>query len=112
MTRSKWRRGRSRDGCARRLVIAGRCSTARCGGGAGVVMWSASARDFRPGPPERVIRSLRRARGGDIVLLHDGDFRVLEGDRRRTVEALEHWLPRWKRAGIRFVTLDELQARH
>jgi peptidoglycan/xylan/chitin deacetylase (PgdA/CDA1 family) len=79
------------------------------GGGAGVVMWSASARDWRPGPPEKVIRSLRRARGGDIVLLHDGDFRVLEGDRRRTVTALEHLLPRWKDAGIRFVTLDDLR---
>ena len=84
----------------------------RSGGGADVVMWSASARDWRPGPSERVIRSLRHARGGDIVLLHDGDFRVLEGDRRRTVAALEHWLPRWKDAGIRFVTLDDLQERH
>jgi peptidoglycan/xylan/chitin deacetylase (PgdA/CDA1 family) len=83
----------------------------RRGGGAGVVMWSASARDWRPGPPEQVIRSLRRARGGDIVLLHDGDYRVLEGDRRRTVAALEHWLPRWKDAGIRFVTLDGLRKR-
>ncbi|MGD0958041.1 MAG: polysaccharide deacetylase family protein [Candidatus Acidiferrales bacterium] len=83
----------------------------RRGGGAGVVMWSASARDWRPGPVEQVIRSLRRARGGDIVLLHDGDYRVLEGDRRRTVAALEHWLPRWKDAGIRFVTLDDLQER-
>jgi peptidoglycan-N-acetylglucosamine deacetylase len=76
-----------------------------------VVMWSASAVDWRPGPLEQVIRSLRRARGGDIVLLHDGDFRAREGDRRRTVRALEHWLPRWKDAGIRFVTADDLQQR-
>jgi peptidoglycan-N-acetylglucosamine deacetylase len=84
-------------------------SAVHASGAAGVVMWSASARDWRPGPPEKVIRSLRRARGGDIVLLHDGDFRVLEGDRRRTVAALEHWLPRWKDAGIRFVNLDDVQ---
>jgi peptidoglycan/xylan/chitin deacetylase (PgdA/CDA1 family) len=83
----------------------------RRGGRAAVVMWSASARDWKPGPPEQVIRSLRRARGGDIVLLHDGDFRVLEGDRRRTVAALEHWLPRWNDAGIRFVTLDDVRER-
>ncbi|MGA3292961.1 MAG: polysaccharide deacetylase family protein [Candidatus Acidiferrales bacterium] len=79
-------------------------------GGEGVVMWSRSAWDWRPGPAERVIRNLRRARGGDIVLLHDGDFRVLQGDRRHTVVALEHWLPRWKDAGLRFVALDDLRA--
>lgn len=76
-------------------------------GGAGVVMWSAAARDWRPQPAERVMARLRRVRGGDIALLHDGDPRVLEADRRHTVAALEHWLPRWKDAGLRFVTLDE-----
>lgn len=77
-------------------------------GSAGVVMWSAWAWDWKPQPPEPVIRRLRRARGGDIVLLHDGDHRVLEGDRRHTVAALEYWLPRWKDAGIHFVSLDVL----
>jgi hypothetical protein len=43
-----------------------------------------------------------------MVLLHDGDHRVLEGDRRHTVAALEYWLPRWKDAGIRAANLDEL----
>ena len=56
----------------------------------------------------RVIHRLRRVFGGDILLLHDGDHRVPEGDRRHTVEALRHWLPRWKDAGIRFVTLDTI----
>jgi len=76
--------------------------------GAGVVMWSALAHDWKPQEPEPVIRRLRRVRGGDIVLLHDGDHRILEGDRRHTVAALEYWLPRWKDAGLRFVTLDEI----
>jgi peptidoglycan/xylan/chitin deacetylase (PgdA/CDA1 family) len=78
-------------------------------GSAGVVMWSVWARDWKPQPPEPVIQRLRRVGGGDIVLLHDGDHRVLEGDRRHTVAALEHWLPRWKDAGLRFVTLDEIE---
>jgi peptidoglycan/xylan/chitin deacetylase (PgdA/CDA1 family) len=77
-------------------------------GGAGVVMWSALARDWNPQPAEPVIRRLRRVRGGDIVLLHDGDHRIPEGDRSHTVAALEYWLPRWKDAGLRFVTLDEI----
>ena len=77
-------------------------------GAAGVVMWSRLARDWKPQAAEAVERRLQRVRGGDIVLLHDGDHRVANGDRRHTVEALEHWIPRWKDAGLRFVTVDEI----
>jgi peptidoglycan/xylan/chitin deacetylase (PgdA/CDA1 family) len=73
-----------------------------------VVMWSTAARDWNVQPAERVIRRLRGAGGGDIVLMHDGDHRVPKGDRRHTVAALEYWLPRWKDSGLRFVTLDEM----
>lgn len=75
-----------------------------------MVMWSRWVRDWKPQPAEPVIRRLRRANRGDIVLLHDGDYRILRGDRGHVVAALEFWLPRWKDAGIRFVTLDELNA--
>jgi len=54
----------------------------RRAGIAGVVMWSLWLWDWYPQPAERVIRRLRRARGGDIVLLHDGDYHRLGGDRR------------------------------
>lgn len=77
-----------------------------------VVMWSVAARDWNVQPAERVIRRLRGVKGGDIVLLHDGDHRVVEGDRRHTVAALEHWLPRWKDSGLRFVTLDEMREKN
>lgn len=76
---------------------------------AGVAMWSVMARDWRPQPAAPVIRRLERSRGGDIVLLHDGDHRKLEGDRMHTVKALEYWLPRWQDAGIEFVTIEQLQ---
>lgn len=75
--------------------------------GGEVVMWSRMAHDWAPQPAERVIRRLRPARGGDIILLHDGDHRVLRGDRMHSVKALGYWLPRWKDAGLRFVTLDD-----
>ena len=78
-------------------------------GGAGVAMWSAWARDWKPQPAEPVIDRLRRARGGDTVLLHDGDHRMMNSDRHHTAAALEYWLPRWNDAGLRFVTLDEMQ---
>jgi peptidoglycan/xylan/chitin deacetylase (PgdA/CDA1 family) len=75
----------------------------------GVVMWSVLAWDWKPQPAAPVIHRLRRARGGDIVLLHDGDHRVFEGDRRHVVDALAYWLPRWSDQGLRFVNLDEIQ---
>jgi peptidoglycan/xylan/chitin deacetylase (PgdA/CDA1 family) len=75
-------------------------------GGAGVAMWNVAARDWRTHAPGSVIQRLRRARGGDIVLLHDGDHRVLEGKRGHVLAALEYWLPRWRDAGIQFVNLD------
>lgn len=77
-------------------------------GYSGVMMWSKLMRDWKPQSAERVIRRMRRIKGGDIVLLHDGDHRMLEGDRQHTVAALEHWLPRWKDAGLRFVTSEEI----
>jgi peptidoglycan-N-acetylglucosamine deacetylase len=78
----------------------------RRSGCAGMVMWSALAWDWKVQPAANVIRRLARVAGGDILLLHDGDHRVLEGDRRHTVAALEHWLPRWRDAGLRLVTID------
>lgn len=73
-----------------------------------VVMWSRSGRDWRLQPPERLINRLRQVKGGDIVLLHDGDHRVPEGNRSHTVRALEHWLPRWNDMGLRLINLDYL----
>lgn len=74
----------------------------------GVVMWSRMARDWEPQPAESVINRLQGTKSGDILLLHDGDHRTLRGDRVHTVKALEHWLPRWRDAGLKFVTLDDL----
>lgn len=76
--------------------------------GAGVVMWSRLAHDWKAQPTEPVVKRLRRVRGGDIVLLHDGDHRVPNGNRRHTLEAMANWIPRWKDAGLRMVTLDEI----
>lgn len=76
-----------------------------------VVMWTNMPRDWKFSTPEPVIQRLRSAGGGDIVVLHDGDHRVLEGKRAHVAGALEYWMPRWRDAGLRFVTLDEIEAR-
>lgn len=44
---------------------------------------------------------------GEVICLHDGDYKRQNGDRRHTVEALAHWLPRWRDLGLEFVTMDE-----
>jgi peptidoglycan/xylan/chitin deacetylase (PgdA/CDA1 family) len=44
---------------------------------------------------------------GDVLCLHDGDYARPNADRMRTVNALEHWLPRWRDLGLEFVTMDQ-----
>ena len=77
----------------------------------GVVMWSRMAWDWKPQPIEKMVYRLRRVRGGDIVLLHDGDHRHQRGDRNITLESLDYWLPLWLSSGLQFVTLDDLSSR-
>jgi peptidoglycan/xylan/chitin deacetylase (PgdA/CDA1 family) len=47
------------------------------------------------------------AGAGDVLCLHDGAHRELNGDRSRTLAALEHWLPRWRDLGLEFVTIGD-----
>jgi len=99
-----------------------------------VVMWSLGSFDWRHHSSERLIERLgevskrsccdsgardqsrvyfdqgRGERGGQIVLLHDGDFRQSGADRPHVMAALEYWLPRWRDSGFEFVTMDQLIA--
>jgi peptidoglycan/xylan/chitin deacetylase (PgdA/CDA1 family) len=80
-----------------------------------VVLWSKICWDWKPQPPQRLVDRLasvaRTERThGDVVVLHDGDHRTLGADRAHVVAALEHWLPRWRDAGMEFVTMDSATA--
>lgn len=77
----------------------------------GVVMWSVTARDWDAQPARQTIERLLQVRGGDIVLLHDGDHRCVGAPRDHTIVALEFWLPRWRDAGLEFVTLEAISGR-
>jgi peptidoglycan/xylan/chitin deacetylase (PgdA/CDA1 family) len=87
-------------------------------------MWTLIPNDWRIKPAEWLIQRMnpiaehaRRklppdtgyagGRTGDILCLHDGYHRHQNGDRARTVAALEYWLPRWRDLGLEFVTMDE-----
>ena len=104
-------------------------SAVRRAGLRGVAMWSLMCYEWRRKSAAELIERLgvvevhsrvRRTRaggeaagegvnrGGDIILLHDGDFQSLGADRRHVLAALEHWLPRWRDAGLEFVTMDQV----
>jgi len=87
------------------------------------VMWTLIPGDWREKPAEWLIPRLQPIAGhaqrslgngsnpaagtGDVVCLHDGGHRELNGDRSRTLAALEHWLPRWRDLDLEFVTIGE-----
>jgi peptidoglycan/xylan/chitin deacetylase (PgdA/CDA1 family) len=88
------------------------------------VMWTLIPGDWRGKPAEWLIPRMQpiadhaqRSLGngskpaapdmGDILCLHDGAHRELNGDRSQTLAALEHWLPRWRDLGLEFVTIGE-----
>jgi peptidoglycan-N-acetylglucosamine deacetylase len=54
--------------------------------------------------PQRSVR-------GDVLCLHDGDYKHLNGDRSHTLAALEYWLPRWRDLGLEFVTITQALGR-
>ena len=82
----------------------------------GVVMWSRLCGDWKPQAPEKLVARLahvahpvqqrKAGRHGEIVVLHDGDYHFLGGQRLHVVAALEYWLPRWRDGGIEFVTIE------
>jgi peptidoglycan-N-acetylglucosamine deacetylase len=100
----------------------------------GVVMWSFGCYDWRPQRAEQLVNRLGRlerlgrlgqqgvaseegpssagdqghGHGGEVVLLHDGDFRGLGADREHVLGALQYWLPRWRDQGCDFVTMNDV----
>ena len=87
-------------------------------------MWTLLPGDWRRKPAEWLIsrlqpiaqhaqvnlpsaKSVQRSAGGDLLCLHDGNFREQNADRTRTLAALEYWLPRWRDLGLEFVTMNQ-----
>ncbi len=86
------------------------------------VMWTLIAHDWKAPSPEWLLPRLapiavRAAQNsahrdaaslhGDILCLHDGNHRHLNGDRHCTLAALEYWMPRWRDLGLEFVTIEQ-----
>jgi len=81
------------------------------------VMWTVMPGDWREKPVKWLTarmqpiagnaQSARHRNSGDILCLHDGAHRQLNGDRTRMLAALEYWLPYWRDLGLKFVTIGE-----
>ena len=73
------------------------------------VMWNVSCYDWKPISAADIAgRAERQIRGGNVILLHDGEHHRIGVDRSRSIEATERILSRYKGEGYEFVTVPEM----
>ena len=73
------------------------------------VMWNVTCRDWTERSTDQIVAlAARQIRGGDVILLHDGEFHRIGGDRSRSVEASDRILSRYKSEGYEFVTIPQM----
>jgi len=73
------------------------------------VMWNVSCQDWKAKSADEIVtRAERQIRGGDVVLLHDGEYHRIGVDRSRSVAATDRILSRYKAEGYDFVTIPEM----
>ena len=73
------------------------------------VMWNVTCYDWKPTSAETVVAHARRQiRGGDVILMHDGDQLGMGADRRHTVEASDRLIGEYANSGYQFVTVSEM----
>jgi peptidoglycan/xylan/chitin deacetylase (PgdA/CDA1 family) len=72
------------------------------------IMWNVTGYDWNAPSVEYIERKVGDARGGDVILLHDGGHKAFGTDRSKTVVAVERMIARYKSAGLGFVTIPEM----
>ena len=73
------------------------------------VMWNAIGYDWLDTTPQRIEQNVAKSiRGGDVIVLHDGNHQHLGTDRSKTVAATDLLIARYKAEGYEFVTIPEL----
>jgi peptidoglycan/xylan/chitin deacetylase (PgdA/CDA1 family) len=83
----------------------------------GVAMWSVSCQDWIIKSSDQLVQRLVGKVGksscrGEVILLHDGDYRIQSGRREQILSALDHLIPRWLDAGYEFVTVNDFRMAH
>ena len=75
------------------------------------VMWNVSCYDWKAkSAGEIVARAERQVCGGNVILLHDGEYHRVGVDRSRSVEATDRILSRYTAEGYEFVTVPQMMA--
>lgn len=72
------------------------------------VMWNVTGFDWNAPSVEYIEQKVGNARGGDVVLLHDGGHAAFGADRSKTVEAVNRMIARFKSEGRVFATIPEM----
>jgi len=73
------------------------------------VMWNVTGYDWSAPPAEAIERKVaKQARGGDVILLHDGGHKQMGADRSQTVIATDRLITRYKAEGHEFVTISQM----
>jgi len=77
--------------------------------GLGPIMWNVTSYDWRTPPAAKIVQTcLRQMRGGDVILLHDGDHQSFGADRWQTVMATHLLIEAGRERGYEFVTVPEM----
>jgi peptidoglycan-N-acetylglucosamine deacetylase len=75
------------------------------------VTWSITGYDWRAHTTaKRITRRCKRAKEGDVILLHDGSHTEPAADRHKSIETVEALLEHFTPQGFSFVTVPELVA--
>lgn len=73
------------------------------------VMWNVTGYDWNtPSAVEIEAKVTRQVRGGDVILLHDGDHKQIGADRSQTVVATDHLITRYKQEGYEFASVEQM----
>jgi peptidoglycan/xylan/chitin deacetylase (PgdA/CDA1 family) len=73
------------------------------------VMWNVTCYDWKATSADKVFaHAQRQIRGGDVILMHDGDQLAMGTDRGHSVEATDRIIAQYKAQGYQFVTIPEM----
>jgi peptidoglycan/xylan/chitin deacetylase (PgdA/CDA1 family) len=73
------------------------------------IMWNVTCYDWKSTSADKVVaHAQRQIRGGDVILMHDGDQQAMGADRSHSVEATDRILAQYKAQGYQFVIVPEM----
>jgi peptidoglycan/xylan/chitin deacetylase (PgdA/CDA1 family) len=73
------------------------------------VMWNVTCYDWKAESADEIVHHAeRQINGGNVILLHDGEYHRIGVDRSRSVAASDRILTRYKGEGYEFVTIPAM----